>query len=174
MEVQARPVKPVATTVQHTGQTGDVVTGPPSVSAEFIDNVLCAYKSPACGTGQTFYTYGVTYGIDPVYALAFYWHESNFGKSGMATVTLNVGNLRSSPVQADQYKGYARFNTWEDSIKAWFMLISSDLYVKAGLVTVEQIVPKYAPSGDNNSPEAYIADVEACVALWRAGKVAVA
>ncbi len=163
--------------VQHESQQQSsqyVVTGQPTVSADFIDKLLCKYDSPACGKGHNFFEEGVKYGIDPAYALAFFWHESNFGKNGMARTTLNIGNLRSSPIQDGSYRGYALFKTWEKSITAWYMLISSDLYVQAGLVTVEQIVPRYAPTGDSNTPSDYISDVEACVALWRSGTVAVA
>ena len=51
------------------------VTGPPTISAAFIDQVLSASGSPAAGTGQALYELGVETGIDPVYALAFFLHE---------------------------------------------------------------------------------------------------
>ena len=44
---------------------GDDVRGSPTVSAQFIDQVLCTYPlgnhSPACGTGQNIYDMGVHY-----------------------------------------------------------------------------------------------------------------
>jgi hypothetical protein len=54
------------------------ILGPPTVSAAFIDQVLAANNSPAAGNGQAIYNDGVTYGIDPVFALAFFMHESAF------------------------------------------------------------------------------------------------
>src|SRR5260370_14577698 len=68
--------------------------GPPTVTASFIDQVLAHAGSPAAGTGQTLYSLGVQDGIDPVYALAFFHHESSFGTTGEATVTHSLGNER--------------------------------------------------------------------------------
>src|SRR5579885_485567 len=73
------------------------VTGSPSISAAFINRVLAAYRSPAANTGQALYSLGVRYDIDPAYALAFFMHESGFGRYGMATVTRSLGNLRCIP-----------------------------------------------------------------------------
>src|SRR5258708_10586270 len=58
------------------------VVGAPTISADFIDKVLAAYGSPASGKGQALYDLGVKYGIDPVFALAMFQHESSFGKTG--------------------------------------------------------------------------------------------
>jgi hypothetical protein len=38
-------------------------------------------------------------------------------------------------------------------------------------VTVEQIIPKYAPGSDGNNEQAYIAAIEHAVATWRRGVV---
>jgi hypothetical protein len=46
------------------------------------------------------------------------------------------------------------------------------LYVKQWhRVTVEQIIPKYAPGSDGNDEKAYIAAIEYAVATWRRGVV---
>src|SRR2546421_3837692 len=68
------------------------VLGPPSVEASFINRVLAAYHSPAAGLGQALYNDGVRTSIDPVYALAFFMHESSFGITGEARKTLALGN----------------------------------------------------------------------------------
>ena len=52
------------------------VLGPPTITADFINQVLSSYGSPAAGKGLALYNYGVEYGIDPVLALAFFLHES--------------------------------------------------------------------------------------------------
>src|SRR5438067_888267 len=70
------------------------VLGKPTVSATFINRVLLAYHSPATGKGQALYDDGVKYGIDPVFALAFFLHESTFGTAGVAIVTRSLGNIR--------------------------------------------------------------------------------
>ena len=56
------------------------VVGRPSLSAHFVDAVLAAYHSPAVGLGQAMVADSVRFGIDDIYALAFFWHESQFGR----------------------------------------------------------------------------------------------
>src|SRR5213082_3185726 len=68
------------------------VLGPPTVSAAFINQVLAAAHSPAAGKGQALYSDGVRYGIDPVFALAFFLNESSFGTTGVARFSLSFGN----------------------------------------------------------------------------------
>src|SRR5581483_1686355 len=50
------------------------VTGQPTITVDKINSILATYKSPAAGTGQELYSLGVQYGIDPVFALAFFHH----------------------------------------------------------------------------------------------------
>ena len=142
--------------------------GQPTISADFINRVLASYNSPATGKGQALYDLGVRYGIDPAFALAFFMHESSFGKQGEAQASLSLGNLRCIPNFKCQ-DGYAWFATWEDGFQAWYELIRN-LYVSQwGLTTVNQIIPRYAPAADNNDESAYIASVEHAIATWRAG-----
>src|SRR6266699_3383202 len=150
------------------------VLGPPSVSAACINRVLSAYHSPAAGLGQALYDDGVRTGIDPVYALAFFMHESSFGTTGEACKTLSLGNERCIPdrpcVDLDQ-GGYAQMQSWEDGFAHWYTLILS-LYVNEWhRVTIEQIIPKYAPGSDGNDEAAYIAAIEHAVDTWRRGVV---
>ncbi len=150
------------------------VLGPPTVSAAFIDRVLSAYHSPAAGLGQALYDDGVRTGIDPVYALAFFMHESSFGTTGEARKTLALGNERCIPdrpcVDLDR-GGYAQMQSWEDGFAHWFSLILT-LYVKQWhRVTIEQMIPKYAPGSDGNDEEGYIAAIEHAVDTWRRGVV---
>jgi hypothetical protein len=151
---------------------GYSVTGSPSISAAFIDQILCKYSSPACGTGTDLYNIGVQYNIDPAFALAVFWNESNFGTSGMAKTTLSLGNLRCIQ-SAACVSGYASFSSWADGYRAFYSLASGPIYVGSGLTTAEQIIPKYAPAGDGNNTSAYISVVESCMNLWRSGTVAV-
>lgn len=146
------------------------VPGSPTVSAAFINSVLAAYNSPASGKGQALFDDGVTYGIDPVYALAFFMHESSFGTAGVAQYTHSLGNLRCIPGPAC-YDGFASFPTWEAGFIAWYGLIR-DVYVDTWhLSTIEQIIPTYAPSGDHNNVSAYIGAVESAVDSWRSGQI---
>jgi hypothetical protein len=148
----------------------------PTISPDLIDRVLVTYHSPAAGTGQELYDLGVQYGIDPAFALAFFLHESGFGTRGEARVTLSLGNLRCIPDNPciDQDRGgYAAFSSWEDGYQAWYALIRN-LYVgKWGLTTVDQIIPRYAPTADHNNVAAYIAAVKHAITTWRSGEVIV-
>jgi hypothetical protein len=146
------------------------VLGQPTITADFINQVLAAYHSPAAGKGQTLYDLGVKYGIDPAFALAFFMHESTFGTAGEARSSLSLGNLRCIPNFRCQ-DNYAWFNTWEDGFTAWYELIRN-LYVAVwGLTTVDQIIPRYAPSSDNNNEAAYIAALKHAIDTWRAGQI---
>src|SRR5215471_14233367 len=104
------------------------VLGSPTVSAAFIDRVLAAYGSPAAGTGQALYDLGVEYGIDPVYALAFFLHEDSFGETGIGAANHSLGNIRCSAGYPCQY-GFRYYATWQDGYQDWYSLILNG-YVK--------------------------------------------
>jgi hypothetical protein len=131
------------------------VVGPPTITAAFIDRVLIAYGSPAAGTGQALYDDGVSTGIDPVYALAFFLHEDSFGTTGIGAANHSLGNIRCSAGYVCQ-DGFRYYATWEGSYRDWYHLIL-DGYVEGQVTdaivghpcsTVAQIVPVYAPSSD--------------------------
>ena len=152
------------------------VQGKPTVTVKFINAVLARYNSPATGKGQALYDDGVQYGIDPVFALGFFYQESRFGTTGVAKVTLSLGNIRT-PVTKDcrcrAYHGYRQYSTWEDGFLDWYKLIAN-LYVKQWKLTaVHTIVPVYAPSSDHNDVAAYIATVKKAVDTWRGGQIVV-
>jgi len=158
--------------------------GKPTISAHFIDQVLAAYHSPATGTGQQLYDLGVQAGIDPAYALAFFLHESRFGTTGEARVTLSLGNERCIPDRPciDQDRGgYAQMESWVDGYAHWYALIRN-LYVTGAInqyigrnacpcTTIPQIIPVYAPSSDGNDEQAYISAILHAVQTWRAGRI---
>lgn len=155
------PAQPQA----HAASTYSVV-GKPTISASYINSQLCAHHSPACGTGQALYDAGVKYGIDPAYALAFFWHESNYGVNGVAKANRSLSNTRCIP----NYPcpgGYAAFPTWGAGYEAWYQIITSKTYAGGGRVTVAQIIPIYAPQADHNNEAAYIASVQASVDQYR-------
>jgi len=147
--------------------TGSSVVGGPSLSAAKIDAILSNAGSTAKGTGATFVLDSAQYDIDDSVAMAFFHHESGYGTSGAAVQTHSIGNI----VCTDGYSCIGRFRSypsWQAGIDDWYRLISGPAYVSGGLSTVEAIVPKYAPSSDNNDPSSYIAAVESDVSTWRA------
>jgi hypothetical protein len=152
------------------------VLGKPTISVKQINTILASYKSPTAGMGQSLYDLGVQYGIDPVYAIAFFMHESGFGTAGEATVTLSLGNERCIPDRPciDQDRGgYAKMNSWQDGFEHWYKLIRNLYVAQWGLVTVDQIIPKYAPNSDGNNEKEYIANLKYEVDKWRSGAIRV-
>ena len=148
------------------------VIGKPTITVNFINEVLASYNSPATGKGQALYDLGVKYGIDPAFALAFFMHESTFGTAGMATVTLSLGNLRCIP-SVPCNNGYAQFSSWEQGFEAWYKLIRNLYVAQWGLVTIDQIIPTYAPSSDHNNVSGYIAALKHSIDTWHAGIIQV-
>lgn len=148
------------------------VVGKPSLSVTFMNQVLASYHSPAAGLAQYLYNDGVTYTIDPAYALAFFMHESDFGTTGVARVTRSLGNIRCSP----GYRcidGFRAYTTWIAGFQDWYALIRNLYVARWHLTTIAQIVPVYAPTSDGNDPAGYIAAVEQAVSKWRRGEVPV-
>jgi len=139
----------------------------PSVGAAAIRQVLQKYNSPAIGAADAMYNLGVEYGIDPAFCLAFFVNESTAGTAGVARTTKSVGNIRTTAGYAD-YQGYRKYDSWEQGIEDWYRLIR-DLYIgQWNLTTVDQIIPVYAPTFDNNNPDHYVATVKKLVSTWRA------
>ncbi len=146
------------------------VLGRPSVSVALINQVLMEGGSPAAGLGQALYDGGAKWEIDPVFALAFFLHESSFGKLGWGAANKSLGNIRCTPGYTCQ-GGFRRYATWQAGFTDWYELIKVQYVQRWGLVTIAQIVPVYAPAGDHNNVQEYIAAVEEAVDRWRTGRV---
>jgi len=159
---------PNVTAAATTDETWDV-RHTPSVDAAAIRQVLQKYNSPAIGAADAMYNLGVEYGIDPAFCLAFFVNESTAGTAGVARTTKSVGNIRTTAGYAD-YQGYRKYDSWEQGIEDWYRLIR-DLYIgQWNLTTVDQIIPVYAPTFDNNSPDHYISTVKKLVSTWRSAR----
>ena len=146
--------------------------GKPTITADFINRVLASFNSPAAGTGQQMYDLGVKYGIDPVYALAFFMHESTFGTTGVARTTLSLGNLRCIPTRPCVFRdigGFAQMNSWVDGYDQWYKLIRNLYVAQWGLVTIDRIIPVYAPSSDHNDVQGYINALKHEIDTWHVG-----
>jgi hypothetical protein len=148
------------------------ILGAPTVTAERIDEILRVYNSPAVGTGSYWIEYGLEFGIDPVYALAFFMHESQLGTNpnwaghkGDGTNTHNVGNIICAgyPTCFGRFRDY---QDWPTGIRDWYRLIAVEYVQGRGVATVESIIPIYAPSFENDIPT-YINSVKSYVAQWR-------
>ncbi|HEU5100204.1 MAG TPA: glucosaminidase domain-containing protein, partial [Roseiflexaceae bacterium] len=153
------------------------VLGAPSISAAAIDSILAEYGSPAAGTGHVWIALGQHYGIDPAYAVAFFIHESSAGTNpGWAGIksdgstTHNVGNIICAGY-ATCYGRFRDYPSWDEGIGDWYKLISQEYVNGRRAASVEQIIPIYAPSFENDV-DGYIRSVVTLVDGWRQQGVA--
>lgn len=150
---------------------GDLeLKGPPTITAEKIDEVLKSFGSPAAGLGQVIYDEGVKRGINPAVALGFFVQESSAGTKGVAAETNSWGNIKGDG-PAGSYKGFRAYNNFEEGVKDWYRLID-DKYLAPqseggrGYSTLSQVIKTYAPGSDNNDEKGYVANVKGMVEGW--------
>lgn len=146
------------------------IIGKPTITADFINQVLSSYHSPATGKGQTLYKLGISYGIDPAFALAFFLHESTFGTKGEASSSLSLGNIRCIRTVHCR-DNFAWFDTWEDGFREWYKLIKNLYIAQWGLTTIDQIIPTYAPAADHNNEQDYINSLKHALDTWHTGQL---
>ncbi len=138
--------------------------GAPTIARDRVDQILCDAQSPACGTGQDLYDFARLNGVDPAFALAMFHHESDYGRSGVARVTHSLGNIRCAGF-APCMSGYRAYTRWLSGYEDFFRVLQQ-AYFAHGRVTLEQIIPVYAPAGDHNNVAAYIRAVEQDMTAW--------
>jgi hypothetical protein len=171
ISIPSLPDTPPAARIAPSGESS--VLGPPTISADRINEILRLYGSPAQGTGQAWIDAGLAYGIDPVYALAFFMHESGMGTNPLwagiksdGSTTHNVGNIICAGY-ANCYGRFRDYPDWNAGIRDWFRLIAVEYVDGRGVYTVDTIIPVYAPAFENDVP-GYIASVKQYVAQWQA------
>lgn len=141
----------------------------PRMSTESFARVLFRNGSPAAAAAADLYAIICSCNLDPAIALAFFAHESTYGKYGVANRSLNWGNLRRGPRAYKIESGFGFYHAWAESLRDWCELITNR-YVGRGLGTVELAIPVYAPSSDGNAPARYIAFVRQLVEGWAAAE----
>lgn len=157
------------------------VNTPPRITCAYFNHVLQNNQSPARVVGEACYLKCVEYGLDPAIALAFFAHESGYGRYGIARTTHNWGNIRPAQWLVDtgltdgSWRNFLMFSRregeqeggeWVRSLEVWCILIR-DLYIdKWGLWDHRAILRKYAPTADGNVPESYAKHVEQLVIEW--------
>ncbi|MGN6756419.1 MAG: N-acetylmuramoyl-L-alanine amidase [Thermomicrobiales bacterium] len=153
------------------------IAGPSRMNLDAFKQVLVAAGSPAAPEAETMYAALNAAGVRAEILLAFFQHESQYGKLGICHDfdTRNPGNVRSpeqpgAATVIDTRGGpFARYPTWTAGTQDWAARLLGPKYAGSGLTTVRQVIPKYAPSSDNNQPESYIRAVLTSVARWTAG-----
>jgi hypothetical protein len=151
-------------------------------SAEFVNNVLRLWRSPAffedqaigLDVGQAFVGAGREFDIDPAIALAFFRRESGFGVCGgnpncVSRKAKAIGNIRyvgqedctAEPpfVQNRSGEKFCAYASWSDGVKHFFKLLDGPVYRKRGLNALDEIVPVFAPPEENNT-EKYLQEVK--------------
>lgn len=136
------------------------------ITRSLFVGILERAKSPAAPVAADCYDICLSYGLDPAIALAFFQHESTYGKAGRAVTTLNWGNLRKGKRAYKHADGFAHYRDWRESLRDWCDLMLGPIYIGAGRTTVRSVIPIYAPSSDNNTPERYIQAVINAVYAW--------
>lgn len=145
--------------------------GPVSISRPVFKQFLQDMNSPALPEADSMYAACVQNHCDPAVLASFFEHESSGGTQGVAAITKSVGNIRCSPgydcYTTDGNGSFRKYATWTDGVKDWVQLLTS-YKNNWGLVTLDEIIPRYAPQSDNNDEAAYIASVKARVDDLRA------
>lgn len=102
-----------------------------------LDNIL---SSNLTGMGQHYAKYSIELGVDPYLAVAISLHETGctWGCSYLARACNNVGGQKGTG--CGEYQAYP---TLEDGIYGFILNIKRN-YVDYGLLTADQMNPKYA------------------------------
>lgn len=149
-----------------------VVRAAPDIDAGRFAALLRQGDSPAAPEAAGIHGALTRRWISPLFALAVFQHESRFGREGICARhdTRSLGNVRSphnpehgGRVIQTERGPFAAYPTWEAGARDWADRLRGPRYAGAGLVTVRQILPVYAPASDGNRPEAYIASVLAFI-----------
>jgi hypothetical protein len=164
------PISTPAATAPATSYPADAynIVGKATIDAAFIDKILALYHSPAAGKGTALYNAGVKAHIDPIYALAFFMHDSIFGTVGMARVTYALGNLPASAASnchCTDFHGYRQYTSWESGFNDWYQFMQQH-YISQDITTIGQIVPTYAVTKDPALVKSFIKTLEARVDTW--------
>lgn len=145
--------------------------GRSSLTPEQIDAVLAEYGSPAQGTGRVWVEIGNRFNLNAAYALAFFVHESGAGTAqnwaGLkpdGSTTHNVGNIICAGY-ATCYGRFRDYNSWERGIEDWYELIAYEYVQGRNIHTLEDIIPIYAPSFENDVPQ-YVNVVASLIKKW--------
>lgn len=157
-----------------------VGVAPDMTEARFVA-ILTEARSPAASAAPAVYRYCVSRGVSPAALLAIFRHESSLGLAGWAVKTRSWGNTRPPSFGApaigwyDQDSGefngvggraLSAYANWVDGgVSTVARLVEHAPY--RGKTTVRAIIPVWAPTGNGNVPERYIAAVLADIERWR-------
>jgi hypothetical protein len=153
-----------------------VIRSAPDIEPARFAALLAAGGSPALPEAGAIYQAVVARAVSPLFALAVFMHESRLGLEGICAryQTRSLGNVRTphlpehgGQVIQTERGAFVAYPTWAAGAADWAERLRGPRYAGAGLVTVRQILPVYAPGSDGNQPDAYAAAVLAFIARYR-------
>lgn len=146
----------------------------PRISRQKFAAILATARSPAASDADACWRAVAQEGVDPLFALAIFHHESRLGTVGIVAQydLRNPGATRTSRTgegEAVVIPGrgqFWRYPTWEAGFRdlARRLVDPNFVYRRQGAETVEMIIPLWAPASDGNTPASYIAAVRAFMA----------
>ena len=159
----------------HDGTT--VVGVAPRIGAEGFARILRAHDSPAAPEAATGWQAVADHGVDPLFALAIFHKESQFGRDGVCLdhQTLSPGNTRTSRTgvghRVDTAFGpFIRYPSWTEGWRdlAFRLVDPAFAYATEGLRTIRPIIFTWAPPTDfNQDTERYVTDVVRNMNDWQ-------
>jgi N-acetyl-anhydromuramyl-L-alanine amidase AmpD len=160
------------------------ILGAADLTLDQFRRILIDAGSPAAIEAQAMYVNLLAEGVRPAVFLGFFKQESQFGTQGIVVTyqTHNPGNVRTPEIPSifitsvDTPRGkFAKYPDWQAGTTDWAFRMTGPKYAGAGLTTVRQVLPVYAPTGDaDNNPTAYIDAVLSSIAEWTKGAPPVA
>ena len=157
---------------------GTTVVGvPPRIGADAFARILRDYDSPAAAEAEAGWEAVAAHGVDPLFALAIFHKESQFGRDGVCFdhQTRSPGNTRTSRTGVGHqvqtaFGPFIRYPSWTEGWRDLaFRLVDPDFaYAQEGLRTIRPIIFKWAPPSDfNQDTERYVVDVVRNMNAWQ-------
>lgn len=112
---------------------------------ELVDKINLSLHSTISNKGDLFVSYSLEVGVNPYLAVAIVLHETGckWECSNLVKKCNNVGGQKGGPsCNGGSYKSYPSL---DEGIKGYIDNLSKN-YIQKGLLTPEQIGPKYAAS----------------------------
>jgi N-acetylmuramoyl-L-alanine amidase len=141
----------------------------PRISSDAFAEFLRSVNSPAAAEARDAWSAVASVGVDPLFALAVFWHESRCGTTGVVAQydLRNPGATRSSrtgvgePVAVPGRGQFWRYPSWTHGFRdlARRLVDPTFVYRQRGAWSVERIIPIWAPASDGNEPASYVAAV---------------
>jgi hypothetical protein len=138
----------------------------PTVTVSEVALVLQRVNSPILPFAGDVYFYGIQYGIDPVFALAIWMKESREASDGSVAAPDHNPGYTEGLGNDPRCGRWACWPTWPEGIAGWFHYMRV-FFVNRGYVSINTILPIYAPPSENNT-NGYLNFVAQQVATWRA------